>query len=89
MKIALFVKVSNHMIDNEHAFNSFIGNRVNRELWKYKFGWIGNSVMTVGFYGDDFIKNQSTVSIHFDYYKTPRFIRNPAKKKNNFIKRYL
>jgi hypothetical protein len=89
MKIALFLKVANQMIDNEMAFNRFISNRVNRELKKYKFGWIGNSEMAIGFNDNDFIRNCQSVKITFDYFKTPRILRNCHKKQRNFLNRYI
>jgi hypothetical protein len=87
MKIAVFQKIANQMFNDDMALNHFIERGINKHISKYKFGWIGNRDIQVGIEGDDFIKNQSTIRLTFDYFKTPRILRNCSKKKRNFSNR--
>ena len=89
MKIGVFFKVSNHLLNDQLAFEGYTKNKLTKHLGKFKHGWVGNRKMEIGLEGKDFIRNCQTVSITFDYIKTPRILRNPKKKQRNFLNKYL
>ena len=89
MKIGVFFKVANQLLNDPKTFEDYTKNKEIKHLGKFKHGWVGNRKMEIEIDGDDFIRNCQTVRITYDYIKTPRILRNPKKKQRNFLNRYL